>query len=78
MVDAPWPTPDAAALAREHVALVVQVNGKVRGQIQVPVDAARKAIEETALALPNAQRFIEGKTVRKIIVVTGKLVNIVC
>jgi leucyl-tRNA synthetase len=78
VIDAPWPLPDEAALARQTISLVVQVNGKVRGQMEIAADADKPAIEEAALALPNVQRFLEGKTVRKLIVVPGKLINIVC
>jgi leucyl-tRNA synthetase len=78
VINAPWPAPDAAALMRDTIPLVVQVNGKVRAQIDVPTDADKGCIEQTALAAPNVQRFLEGKTVRKIIMVPGKLVNIVC
>ncbi len=78
IIDAPWPAPDEAALTRDTIALVIQVNGKLRAQIEVPADAGKAQVEEAALAAPNAQRFIEGKTVRKIIVVPEKLVNIVC
>jgi leucyl-tRNA synthetase len=78
IIDAPWPAPDEAALVRDVLSLVVQVNGKVRAQIQVPADAATALVEQTALVAPNVQRFIVDKTVRKIIVVPGKLVNIVC
>jgi leucyl-tRNA synthetase len=56
---------------------VVQVNGKVRGKIKVAVDESSDNIENIALEEPNVQRFIEGNTVRKIIVVPGRLVNIV-
>ena len=75
---AAWPEPDANALARALVTLVVQVNGKLRGHIEVPVDAERATIEQAAQAEPNVQRFVEGKPVRKIVVVPGKLVNLVC
>ena len=78
VIDAPWPAPDAAALKRDTIALVVQVNGKVRAQIEVPRDAGKGTIEQIALAAPNVQRFVEDKKVRKIIVAPGKLVNIVC
>jgi leucyl-tRNA synthetase len=78
LIDAPWPVPDDTALRREAIPMVVQVNGKVRGQVDVLANAAKEAIEESALALPNVQRFLEGKAVRKIIVVPRKLVNIVC
>ena len=56
---------------------MVQVNGKVRAKMTVAADAAKEAVEADALAQANVQQFIEGKTVRKIIVVPGKLVNIV-
>ena len=78
VLNAAWPNPDEAALARSFVALVVQVNGKLRGQIEVPVDAERGVIEQAAQTEPNVQRFIEGKPIRKIVVVPGKLVNLVC
>jgi leucyl-tRNA synthetase len=78
LLAAAWPEPDATALVRSLVTLVVQVNGKLRGQIEVPVNAGRDVIEQAAQAEPNVQRFIEGKPVRKIVVVPGKLVNLVC
>ncbi len=78
VLNAAWPALDETALARSLVTLVVQVNGKLRGQIEVPVDAERSAIEQTAQAEPNVQRFIEGRPIRKIVVVPGKLVNLVC
>ncbi|MDQ5911152.1 MAG: leucyl-tRNA synthetase [Pseudomonadota bacterium] len=78
VLDAAWPAPDQAALARSLITLVVQVNGKLRGQIDVPVDADRSAIEQAAQAEPNVQRFVEGRPIRKIVVVPGKLVNVVC
>ncbi len=78
VLNAAWPTPDEAALARSLLTLVVQVNGKLRGQIEVPVDADRSVIEETARTEPNVLRFVEGKPVRKIVIVPGKLVNLVC
>ena len=77
VVDAPWPKVDAAAMAQNHIELGVQVNGKIRGQIRVPVNSAAAEIQQVALAEPNVQRFLEGKTVKKIIVVPGKLVSIV-
>jgi len=78
VLNAPWPEPDPQALTRELLSLVVQVNGKLRGQIEVPVEADRAAIEQAAQAEPNVQRFIDGKPVRKIVIVPGKLVNVVC
>jgi leucyl-tRNA synthetase len=77
IIDAPWPTVDERALLREQVELVVQVNGKMRGRITVPASGTREAIEQAALAEPNVQRFIEGRPVKKVIVVPGRLVNVV-
>ncbi|MFP4155479.1 MAG: class I tRNA ligase family protein, partial [Halothiobacillaceae bacterium] len=77
LIDAPWPDVDTSALVRESVELVVQVNGKLRGRIAVAADADKPAIEEAALADPAVQKFIEEKTLRRIIVVPGRLVNIV-
>jgi len=78
VLNAAWPVPDESALARSRVTLVVQVNGKLRGQIEVPVDAGREAIEKIAQAEPNVQRFVAGKLIRKIVIVPDKLVNVVC
>jgi len=78
VLNATWPEPDPAALARSSVTLVVQVNGKLRGQIEVAADADRTAIEQAAQAEPNVQRFLEGRPIRKMVVVPGKLVNVVC
>ncbi|BBA37112.1 leucyl-tRNA synthetase [Methylocaldum marinum] len=72
-----WPEVDESALVQNTVEMVVQVNGKLRGKITVPVNAANDAVEAAALGDPNVQRFIEDKPVRKIIVVPRKLVNIV-
>ena len=77
VIDASWPAVDTSALSRDTITLVVQVNGKVRAQIEVAVDAAREDIEALALAESNVQRFTEGVTVRKVIVVPNKLVSIV-
>ena len=77
LVDCAWPQADADAMRRDSIELVVQVNGKVRGKIAVAADADRQAIETCALAEPNVQRNMEGKTLRKIIVVPGRLVNLV-
>ncbi len=57
--------------------IVVQVNGKVRGKVTVSADAAEETVQAAALAEDNVVRFIEGKTVRKVIVVPGRLVNVV-
>ncbi|GAB4289225.1 MAG: leucine--tRNA ligase [Thiohalomonadaceae bacterium] len=77
ILHATWPQVDAAALRRDSLELVVQVNGKLRGKVNVPAAADKAAIEQAALADANVQRFMEGQTVVKIIVVPGKLVNIV-
>jgi leucyl-tRNA synthetase len=73
----PWPEADERALAQDVVELVLQVNGKTRGSIAVPAQAAREEIERLAVASPLAQKYIDGQAVRKVIVVPGRLVNIV-
>ena len=77
IIDTAWPQADAAALSRNKIQIVVQVNGKLRARISVAAEAERKQVEEAALTDENVQRFIEGKGIVKIIVVPGKLVNIV-
>jgi leucyl-tRNA synthetase len=77
VVDCHWPVVDQSALVQDSITLVVQVNGKVRGRVDVPADAAREAIETAVMAEENVQRHMQGKTPRKVIVVPGKLVNIV-
>ncbi|MCO7227386.1 leucine--tRNA ligase [Pleionea sp. CnH1-48] len=77
VIDAQWPTYDESALELDEIALVVQVNGKLRARIQVPASMSKDDIEAQALQDENVTRFTEGKTVRKVIVVPGKLVNIV-
>ena len=72
-----WPLVDSAALSRDELEIVVQVNGKVRAKLSVAVDADKETLEAAALAEENVMRFIEEKTVRKVIVVPGKLVNVV-
>ena len=76
-VNEAWPEFDEAALAADLVEIVVQVNGKLRGRVSVAADADNDTIGQQALADPNVQRFVEGKAVRKTIVVPGRLVNIV-
>ena len=73
----PWPKVDASLLAGETVTIGVQVNGKVRAQITLPKDADKAAFEKEALAQDNVQKAIDGKTVRKVIVVPGRIVNVV-
>ncbi|MDE1461851.1 leucine--tRNA ligase [Spartinivicinus poritis] len=77
VVDATWPVVDESALTRTTLQYVVQVNGKVRAKIEVAADADKSNVEQTALTSENVQKFIADKTVRKVIVVPNKLVNIV-
>ncbi|SPO57657.1 leucyl-tRNA synthetase [Pseudomonas sp. JV551A1] len=77
VIDASWPVVDEAALVQDTVTLVVQVNGKLRGQVEMPAAASREEIEAAARSNENVLRFIDGLTIRKVIVVPGKLVNIV-
>ncbi len=75
--DAGWPTVDEIALVKTEIEMMVQVNGKLRGKITVAVDADKQSIEKMAMDLEGAQRFINGQTPKKIIVVPKRLVNIV-
>ena len=75
--DQPWPKVDPAALVRDTLTLAVQVNGKLRGTIEVAANAPKEETEALARAHPNVAAFLEGQTVRKVIVVPGKIVNIV-
>ena len=77
VIDEPWPQSDPQALVQDSIEIVVQVNGKLRGRIAVSPQAEEAQIRAAALADPNVQRWIEGKTLRKVILVPGKLVNIV-
>jgi leucyl-tRNA synthetase len=77
IMKAPWPEPDPAALEQDEVELVVQVNGKLRGSILVPKQADKSTIENLALSNPNVQRFVAGHDVKKVVVVPGRLVNLV-
>ena len=77
VIDAGWPAVDESALVQDSLQLVIQVNGKLRGQIEMPVGASREDIEAAARSNENVLRFTEGLTIRKVIVVPGKLVNIV-
>ena len=72
-----WPAFDESALEQDLVELVVQVNGKLRGRISVAAEADNDAITEAALAEENVKRFVEDNEVRKVIVVPGRIVNIV-
>ena len=75
--DAGFPKVDATALEKSEITLMIQVNGKLRGQITVPADADKASIEQAALQDENAQRFIDNKPIKKVIVVPNRLVNIV-
>jgi leucyl-tRNA synthetase len=77
VIDVSWPEVDETALAQDKVELMVQVNGKLRSKIKVSADADNKTIESAALSDESVERFIDGKEVRKVIVVPGRLVNIV-
>ena len=77
LADTPWPAHDPKALVTDTVTVVVQVNGKMRGKIEVAAGADEESVKAAALAEENAARHYEGKTVRKVICVPGKLVNIV-
>jgi leucyl-tRNA synthetase len=77
LFDQPWPQADSAAMEQDEIKMIVQVNGKLRGQINVAKDAGKETVEQAALTNEHVQKFIAGQTVKKIIVVPGKLVNIV-
>ena len=77
VIDARWPVQDDSALVQDTLQLVIQVNGKLRGQIDMPASASREDVEAAARINENVLRFTEGLTIRKVIVVPGKLVNIV-
>jgi len=77
LLDAPWPQVDAAALVQDEIELVLQVNGKLRGAVTVPAGADKAAIEAAALASPEVEKFAEGRKPKKVIVVPGRLVNVV-
>jgi len=71
-----WPQVDPAALEQAEIEMMIQVNGKLRGSVKVPKEADKAAVEVAALASEAVQKFVEG-TPKKVIVVPGKLVNIV-
>jgi leucyl-tRNA synthetase len=77
VIDAPWPQPDPAARVADEVLLVVQVNGKKRGEIKVPASASKEEIIAAALADEQVRKFLDGQAPKKTIVVPGKLVNFV-
>jgi leucyl-tRNA synthetase len=77
LVDAAWPAVDPVALERSEIELVLQVGGKLRGSLQVPADADRATIEAAALAHPDCIRFVDGRQIRRVVIVPGRLVNVV-
>jgi leucyl-tRNA synthetase len=77
LVDSPWPEADAAWVVENTITMPVQVNGKLRATLDVAKDADKKAIEDMALAMPNVQAQIAGKTIQKVIVVPGRIINVV-
>ncbi|MFZ5487058.1 MAG: leucine--tRNA ligase [Pseudomonadota bacterium] len=77
LLDAPWPQVDPSALVQDEIELVLQINGKLRGAIQVPAQADKAAIEQIALASEAFQKQAQGAAAKKVVVVPGRLVNIV-
>jgi len=77
LLDAPWPQVDEAALKQDEIELMLQVNGKLRGSIVVPAGAGKADIEKIALASEDFAKFSGGAAARKVIVVPGRLVNVV-
>jgi leucyl-tRNA synthetase len=77
LLDQPWPAVDPAALVQDHIELVVQVNGKLRGHVSVPANATREQIEATALRDVTVLKFMAGQKPKKVVVVPGRLVNVV-
>ena len=77
LLDAPWPHVDEAALVADEIELMLQVNGKLRGSIRVAAKAAKEDIEKLAAAQEEVARYLEGRPPKRVIVVPGKLVNVV-
>jgi len=77
LLDAPWPVVDEAALEQDEIELVLQVNGKLRGHMRAPKSAGREQLEQLALAHDAVTRFTNGQAVKKVVVVPGRLVNVV-
>ena len=77
MSDTEWPIADEAFLFKETVTIAVQVNGKLRDTIDLPVDADKQIVEDRALALENVARATGGAAPRKVIVVPNKVINVV-
>jgi leucyl-tRNA synthetase len=77
LLDAPWPAVDESALIQTEITLMLQINGKLRGEIKVPADASKEQIESLALQSEPAQKALNGGSPKKVIVVPGRLINIV-
>jgi leucyl-tRNA synthetase len=77
ILTASWPEPDAAALVQDEIEMMIQVNGKLRGSVTVPKDMDKAAIEKLAIEQPCVQKYLEGVSIKKVIVVPGKLINVV-
>jgi leucyl-tRNA synthetase len=77
LLDAPWPAVDDAALLQDEIELMLQVNGKLRGSLTVPAGADKAAIERAAMASPELLKFAAGLPVKRVVVVPGRLVNVV-
>ena len=77
LTESPWPEADPAALVQDSLEIVVQINGKLRGRVTVAASASEDDVRQAALADPQVQKWVEGKPLRKVIVVKGKLINIV-
>jgi leucyl-tRNA synthetase len=77
LLDAPWPIVDESALVQTEITLMLQINGKLRGEIKVPADASKEQIEELALQSEPALKALNGDSPKKVIVVPGRLINIV-
>jgi leucyl-tRNA synthetase len=77
LIDQPWPAVDRDALVQDSIQLVVQVNGKLRGHVSVPANATREQIEATALRDETVLKFMAGQKPKKVVVVPGRLVNVV-
>ena len=72
-----FPIADAAALIRDSIQLAVQINGKLRATIEVAVNAEKEQVEALAFAEPNVHKFLGGQTIKKVIIVPNKIINIV-
>jgi len=77
ILSAPWPEVDEAALVQDEIELMIQVNGKLRGSLRVAKDADKTALEQLALSHDAVQKLLAGGTAKKIVVVPGRLINVV-